>query len=258
MEGERYSTESGGLTQPGGLALGSPPLNGSPEPRIVAEAFRKCRSAGFSEGAVVFKARNRYYPAAKRVLDVILGCLALLAALPILGAAALLIWLVDGSPVLFVQKRVGGGGAEFDMFKLRTMVVDARESQGALDGCDAMGPMPHKTRNDPRVTRVGRALRRFSIDELPQLINVLKGEMSLVGPRPELPSLVREYEPWQFQRLSVPQGITGWWQITGRSDRPMHLNTQADLYYVENRSFWLDLQIMLRTIWVVLLGRGAY
>jgi lipopolysaccharide/colanic/teichoic acid biosynthesis glycosyltransferase len=101
-------------------------------------------------------------------------------------------------------------------------------------------------------------LRRFSIDEFPQLLNVLKGDMSLVGPRPELPHLVEQYQPWQRQRLAVPPGMTGWWQVTGRSDKTMHLHTEDDLYYVQNYSIWLDLQIIMRTVWVVLLGKGAY
>ena len=123
---------------------------------------------------------------------------------------------------------------------------------------DGNGNLIHKHPNDPRVTSLGRFLRRYSLDELPQLINVLKGEMSMVGPRPELPGLVDKYEPWQRARFTVPQGITGWWQINGRSDHPLHLNTTDDIYYVKNYSVWLDLQILLRTIIVVLFGRGAY
>jgi lipopolysaccharide/colanic/teichoic acid biosynthesis glycosyltransferase len=116
----------------------------------------------------------------------------------------------------------------------------------------------HKRPNDPRVTRIGRVLRRYSIDELPQLVNVLRGEMSLVGPRPELPWLVDCYESWQRHRFAVPPGMTGWWQVNGRSDRPMHLNVEDDLYYIRNYSLWLDIIILLRTIPVVLSGKGAY
>jgi len=120
------------------------------------------------------------------------------------------------------------------------------------------GVATYKRRDDPRVTRVGGILRRSSLDELPQLWNVLRGEMSLVGPRPELPWLVAKYELWQRKRFAVPQGMTGWWQINGRSDRPMYHNTQDDLYYVQNYSLLLDLQILLRTIPKVLRGDGAY
>jgi lipopolysaccharide/colanic/teichoic acid biosynthesis glycosyltransferase len=115
-----------------------------------------------------------------------------------------------------------------------------------------------KRKDDPRVTRIGRFLRRFSLDELPQLWNVLKGEMSLVGPRPEQLWLVDQYEPWQRKRFAVPQGITGWWQINGRSDKPLHLNTEDDLYYVYNYSVWLDIWILLRTPLAVLQGKGAF
>jgi lipopolysaccharide/colanic/teichoic acid biosynthesis glycosyltransferase len=113
-------------------------------------------------------------------------------------------------------------------------------------------------KDDPRVTSVGRLLRRFSLDELPQLFNVLAGSMSLVGPRPELPYLAEKYEPWQRQRFDVLPGITGWWQINSRSDKPMQLHIEDDLYYIQNYSIWLDLRILVRTIWVVLSGKGAY
>lgn len=105
---------------------------------------------------------------------------------------------------------------------------------------------------------MGRFIRRFSLDELPQLFNVLKGDMSLVGPRPELPWLVEKYEPWQRKRFAVPQGVTGWWQVNGRSDKPMHLHTEDDLFYIQNYSLWLDLYILLKTPWMVLRGKGAY
>jgi len=123
---------------------------------------------------------------------------------------------------------------------------------------DVMGKVIYKKPDDPRVTRVGRFLRRTSLDELPQLVNVLRGEMSLVGPRPELPQLVEQYDLWQRQRFSIPPGMTGWWQVSGRSDRPMHLHTEDDLYYIQNYSILLDLKILFKTVGVVLRGKGAY
>jgi lipopolysaccharide/colanic/teichoic acid biosynthesis glycosyltransferase len=123
---------------------------------------------------------------------------------------------------------------------------------------DGMLQPVYKRPDDPRVTRVGRILRRISLDELPQLINVLKGEMSLVGPRPEQAFIAEQYRPWQRQRLVVPPGITGWWQVSGRSNLPMHLNTEYDVFYVRNYSIWLDLKILWRTVGAVIRGRGAY
>ncbi len=156
----------------------------------------------------------------------------LVAALP-MAIIALLIRLDSPGPVLFRQKRVGENGRLFDMLKFRTMVADAESAAGSGPGRRTTdGQVIHKHKDDPRVTRVGRFLRRYSLDELPQFFNVLRGEMSLVGPRPELPWLVDRYEPWQRKRFAVPQGITGWWQVNGRSDKPMHLHTEDDLYYV--------------------------
>jgi lipopolysaccharide/colanic/teichoic acid biosynthesis glycosyltransferase len=146
----------------------------------------------------------------------------------------------------------------FQMYKFRTMVTGADKLLQRVVVKTPDGKLVHKTPHDPRVTRIGRWLRRTSLDELPQLINVIKGEMSLVGPRPELPFLVDHYEPWQRKRFAVPPGITGWWQIRGRSERPMHLHTEDDLYYIQNYSLLLDLQILWKTIGVVLSGRGAY
>ncbi|HXF85158.1 MAG TPA: sugar transferase [Anaerolineales bacterium] len=194
----------------------------------------------------------------KRAFDLFLGIPALILALPLMALSALMIYLEDGTPILFRQKRVGENGRLFEMLKFRTMVRNAEQLQSLVEKRDENGNLIHKSKDDPRVTRVGRLLRRFSLDELPQLFNVIAGSMSLVGPRPEMPYLVEKYQPWQRKRFAVPPGLTGWWQISGRSDKPMHLHTEDDLYYIQNYSIWLDLQIIVRTIWVVLLGKGAY
>jgi lipopolysaccharide/colanic/teichoic acid biosynthesis glycosyltransferase len=194
----------------------------------------------------------------KRVFDLFIGFFALVLALPLMALSGLLIFLEDGPPILFRQKRVGKNGHLFEMLKFRTMVKGAEQLQSQVERRDLDGNLIHKVRDDPRVTRVGRLLRRFSLDELPQLFHVLAGTMSLVGPRPEMPYLVDTYEPWQRKRFAVSPGMTGWWQVTGRSDKPMHLHTEDDLYYIQHYSIWLDLQIIVRTIWVVLIGKGSY
>ena len=195
---------------------------------------------------------------AKRIFDLIISSITLLLAAPFMAALAILIRLDSPGPILFRQERAGENGRPFRMLKFRTMVVGAEAQQGEVARKIETGELVHKRRDDPRVTRVGRLLRRYSVDELPQLLNVLKGEMSLVGPRPEQPWLVEKYQSWQRKRFAVPQGITGWWQISGRSDRPMHLNTDADLYYVYNYSLWLDILILLRTPLAVITGKGAF
>lgn len=194
----------------------------------------------------------------KRLLDIFLAVLALLCSLPLMVLIALAIKLADGGAILYAAERVGEHGRLFTMFKFRSMVTGAEQSLSAIPQDQETNTVPHKRVDDPRVTRVGRFLRRTSLDELPQLFNVLRGEMSLVGPRPELPWLVAQYEPWQRKRLTVPQGMTGWWQVNGRSSNVMHLHTEQDLYYIQNYSLWLDLQILWRTIPAVLRGRGAF
>jgi exopolysaccharide biosynthesis polyprenyl glycosylphosphotransferase len=194
----------------------------------------------------------------KRVFDVLLAALLLvLLALP-MALIALAIRLGSKGPALFRQTRVGENGVFFPMLKFRTMLPGAEAMQPQVNVVTADGEVLHKQPNDPRVTPLGRFLRRYSLDELPQLWNVLVGEMSLVGPRPELPWLVDRYDSWQRKRFAVPQGLTGWWQVHGRSDRPMHLSTEDDLYYVYNYSLWLDILILLRTPVAVLLGEGAF
>jgi lipopolysaccharide/colanic/teichoic acid biosynthesis glycosyltransferase len=196
----------------------------------------------------------------KRLFDLTLSGLLVLVLSPLMLAVALLIKLDTPGPVLFRQRRVGEAGRLFWMLKFRSMVEGAEQKetdllQDTLDG----RPRFAKTPYDPRVTRVGRFLRRASLDELPQVLNVLKGEMSLVGPRPELPWLVDLYEPWQRKRFAVPQGITGWWQVNGRMNRADPIQRlEDDLFYIRNYSLWLDLRILWRTVKAVVHGEGAY
>jgi len=194
----------------------------------------------------------------KRAFDLSIGLFALITALPLIVLSALMVFLEDGAPVLFRQKRVGENGRLFEMLKFRTMVRNAEQLRGLVEKRDSDGNLIHKAKDDPRVTHVGRLLRRFSLDELPQLFNVLAGTMSLVGPRPEIPYLVEKYQPWQRKRFAIPPGMTGWWQVSGRSEKPMHLHTEDDLYYIQNYSISFDFQIIVRTIWVVLVGKGSY
>jgi len=203
-------------------------------------------------------ALSEYQRLVKRGFDLFFGILATLLALPIMALISLVIWIFDGKPVFFVQKRVGENGRIFKVYKFRTMVKNADQIKNEVERTDDSGNLIHKSEHDPRITRIGRFLRRFSLDELPQFINVVRGTMSLVGPRPELPYLVEKYQTWQRKRFAVPPGMTGWWQINGRSERMMHLHTEDDLYYVSHYSIWLDIIILVRTIWVVLLGKGSY
>ena len=194
----------------------------------------------------------------KRAFDLVVTASSMLIAGPIMAVIAFLIRLNSEGSVFFRQRRYGENGRIFEMYKFRTMRVGAEDEIYQIAKRTDDGMLIHKRPDDPRVTKVGKFLRRYSLDELPQLFNVLKGDMSLVGPRPEIPWLVDRYDSWQRKRFAVPQGITGWWQISGRSDKPMHLNTEDDLFYVYNYSLWLDIQILLRTPVVVLRGKGAF
>jgi len=194
----------------------------------------------------------------KRVLDLVLAVIALACVWPLMLVIAVLIRLDSPGPALFRQRRVGWHGKPFTILKFRTMFEGADARIGTIMKCSTDGKLyMHKDRRDRRVSRLGRHLRRWSLDELPQLLNVLKGEMSLVGPRPELPEIVGEYGPEERKRLTVPPGITGWWQVQGRSDRPLALHVDDDLHYLRNYSLVLDLQILLRTVGAVIRGTGA-
>jgi len=180
-------------------------------------------------------------------LDFLIAGVALLLASPVLLVAVFAIRLESRGPAIFKQRRVGKDGAEFDMYKLRTMV----------SGSDR-GPDLPLSQGDPRITRVGALLRRYSLDELPNLVNVLRGEMSLVGPRPTLPVQVAQYTERQRGRLAVKPGLTGWAQVNGRASLPWSERIELDLYYIEHRSLALDLRILWRTLTMVLGGRGLY
>jgi exopolysaccharide biosynthesis polyprenyl glycosylphosphotransferase len=203
-------------------------------------------------------ALTSYQRVVKRAFDLAIT----LAALPLVVPPALVIaWLIgldSPGPVIFRQRRVGENGRLFTMYKFRTMHADAADQPASPPVTDNLGRIVYKVEDDPRVTRVGRVLRRTSLDELPQLWNVLRGDMSLVGPRPEMPWLVEKYEPWQRKRFAIPQGMTGWWQVNGRADKPMYLHTEDDLYYIQNYSLLLDIVILWRTVFVVLRRRGAF
>ena len=194
----------------------------------------------------------------KRLFDLTISSIVAIFAFPFFLSVALAVKLDSKGSVFFHQERIGENGRTFRMYKFRTMIPDAEKMQDQISEIDDEGRLIFKRPDDPRITKVGRILRKTSLDELPQLINVFKGDMSLVGPRPELPWVMDQYEVWQHKRFSVPQGMTGWWQVNGRSDNPMHLNTEDDIYYVQNYSIWMDIYILLKTPWVVLRGKGAY
>ncbi len=200
-----------------------------------------------------------FYPRyAKRALDLALGSVAILFALPVIAVAAVAIKLDSPGPVFHRALRVGRGGRKFTFLKLRSMGAGAEELRGLLLHLNETQGPTFKLHDDPRVTRVGRILRKLSLDELPQLFHVLRGEMSLVGPRPPFPEEVERYEPWMLRRLSVRPGLTCLWQIRGRSDLPFDEWMRLDLEYVERLSFWLDLKILVLTVPAVLSARGAY
>lgn len=202
---------------------------------------------------------GRLQLALKRLMDLVGAGVAVVVLAPVLAIIALLVWLDSGRPLLYRWNVVGRRGRYFTGHKFRTMVANADELyRDLLDRNEMQGPV-FKMQEDPRVTRIGRALRKYSLDELPQLWSVLKGEMSLVGPRPPLQREWERFEPWQRRKLAVTPGITCLWQVSGRADiRDFDQWVRLDLEYIERWSLWLDLAILWRTLWAVVSRRGAY
>ena len=193
----------------------------------------------------------------KRGLDIILASVAFLAALPLCILISGLIKLDSEGPVIFAADRVGEGGRVFRLYKFRSMTADAQERLDDVGHLNQGGKYMIKIPNDPRVTRLGRFLRKYSLDEVPQLWNVIRGDMSLVGPRPQAPSEVAHYDDRQWRRLTVPAGITGWWQVTARNDTRFEVWVARDLEYIDRWWVGLDLFIILKTVVVVLAGKDA-
>ena len=204
------------------------------------------------------------YRVAKRLLDVVISLGLLVLAAPLLLVLAVIIRLESPGPALYGQPRIGQHGRRFRMYKLRTMRAGADSHLHELLRSSAPPPAAagpafvYKLPHDPRITRSGRWLRKSSLDELPQLLNVLRGEMSLVGPRPELPEVLVHYSPHTLAWLALPPGLTGWWQVNGRSNHPRHQSTDYDLHYLQHASLALDLAILARTVGVVVRGTGAF
>ena len=188
---------------------------------------------------------SRHYETMKRILDICLSVCLLFCFFPIIVGVVIAIRLDSKGPAFFKQIRIGRYGIPFQVYKFRTMTVDS----------PTFGLKPTSFQ-DERMTRLGKFLRVTSLDELPQLLNVMKGEMSLVGPRPEQPFLVEKYELWQKERLNVLPGLTGWWQVNGRK-QPMHGYVDEDIFYIRNRSLWFDMKLLLRTVRAVLSKEGA-
>jgi len=194
----------------------------------------------------------------KRLLDVFVSAIMLVLLSPLFLITALAIKIDNPGPVLFKQTRVGKWGRLFTMYKFRSMIVDADKMKEQLLDQDESGGVIFKMKRDPRITRTGRIIRKLSLDELPQLWNVLKGDMSLVGPRPPVPKEVAQYEYTDRRRLDAIPGITCIWQVSGRSEIDFKGQVRLDMQYIENQSFWGDIKLLLKTIPAVLLGKGAY
>jgi lipopolysaccharide/colanic/teichoic acid biosynthesis glycosyltransferase len=196
--------------------------------------------------------------AVKRLMDIVGSLIAIPISAPLIAVAAVVVKLDSPGPVFFSQERAGENGKTFTIYKLRTMVVNAEELLDDLIDLDTLEEPAFKLKDDPRVTPVGSFLRRWSIDELPQFVNVLKGEMSLVGPRPEESRLVRRYSQWHRLRLRAKPGLTGPVQINGRGDLPLEDRVHLEVDYINNYTLWKDLSILIKTIPVVVLGNGSY
>jgi lipopolysaccharide/colanic/teichoic acid biosynthesis glycosyltransferase len=198
--------------------------------------------------------------ALKRALDFAVSSIALFLGFPIFLIVAIMIKIEDGGPIFYRQERIGRRGQPFGLWKFRSMIVNAHQLREAMEVANQHGEenITFKNRRDPRITRTGRFLRRFSIDEAPQFLNVFKGDMSVVGPRPPIRSEVEDYKAFHLRRLMIKPGLTGLWQVTGRAEIDFEGMVRLDLEYMRSESLWKDLKILLLTIPAVITGRGAY
>lgn len=195
---------------------------------------------------------NKSYLILKRIVDILGSILGLLVCLPVILIIVALIKFEDGGPIIFKQIRVGKNGKEFFIYKFRSMRIDAEKIKSTLLIKNEVSGAMFKMKNDPRITKIGKFIRKTSLDEIPQFVNVLKGDMSLVGPRPPLREEVDSYSKYDKQRLMVTPGISGLWQVSGRSNLSFSEMVELDLKYIQKRSAWLDLKIMLKTIWHII------
>lgn len=207
---------------------------------------------------IIEKEKGNYiYEIFKRIIDICGALSGLILLSPIMLIVSIIIKIESKGEIIFKQKRVGLNGREFYMYKFRSMVVNAEELKTALEKQNEMsGPM-FKMKEDPRVTKVGKFIRKTSIDELPQLVNVLKGDMSLVGPRPSLPKEVESFEPWMLERLEVKPGLTCIWQVSGRNNIDFEDWMKLDISYVEDRNLWIDIKLIFKTIFVLFGDKNA-
>lgn len=203
------------------------------------------------------KENLKFYEICKRGIDIIGAGSGLLLLSPIIAIVACAVKFTSKGPIFFSQKRVGKNGQLFDMYKFRSMVVNAEELKEKLANQNEMsGPM-FKMKDDPRVTKVGKFIRKTSLDELPQLWNVLKGDMSLVGPRPSLPKEVKQFEKWMYKRLTVKPGLTCYWQVSGRNNIDFEDWMKLDISYVEDRNLWIDIKLIFKTVFVLFGDKNA-
>lgn len=202
---------------------------------------------------------NKHYLRSKRILDFVLALLGVIILLPLFVLLASVIKIEDHKgPIIFKQIRMGKDGQKFYMYKFRSMVTNAEDLKISLvNQNEATGPV-FKIKHDPRVTKIGRFIRKTSIDELPQLLNVLKGDMSLVGPRPPLPEEVAQYTSYEIQRLSVTPGLTCYWQVSGRSNTSFDRWVELDLKYIKERNFFIDIKLIFKTVFVLFGSKDAY
>lgn len=195
--------------------------------------------------------KTRLYLVSKRITDIVLAMMGLIILSPVLLIVAIAIKIDSKGPIIFRQDRIGKNEKKFGMYKFRSMITNAEELKSELENKNEMaGPM-FKIKDDPRITRVGKFIRKTSIDELPQLVNVIKGEMSLVGPRPSLPKEVEQFEPWMKERLLVQPGITCFWQVLGRNNIPFEEWMKLDIKYVKEMNYWLDIKLIFKTFFVL-------